>query len=106
MPEVRVNDESPRSQDGIGAICEALIECVGADYGTRTRNPRITSTVRYQLRQVGGCHQLSDGIDPASTYGAGVVVGVGVGVSVARDASLATLSTNCENSAGSSGAPT
>jgi len=33
-----------------------------------------------------------------------VVVGVGVGV--ARDASLATLSTNCENSAGSSNAPT
>jgi hypothetical protein len=24
-----------------------------ADHGTRTRNPRITSTVRYQLRQVG-----------------------------------------------------
>ena len=26
----------------------------GADYRTRTCNPRITSTVRYQLRQVGG----------------------------------------------------
>ena len=24
-----------------------------ADHGTRTRNPRITSAVRYQLRQVG-----------------------------------------------------
>ena len=26
-----------------------------ADHGTRTRNPRITSAVRYQLRQVGSC---------------------------------------------------
>jgi hypothetical protein len=26
---------------------------LGADHGTRTRNPRITSAVRYQLRQVG-----------------------------------------------------
>ena len=25
----------------------------GADQGTRTPNPRITSAVRYQLRQVG-----------------------------------------------------
>ncbi len=85
-----------------------------ADYGTRTRNPRITSTVRYQLRQVGGCPTslAMAAVDPDSgrpAQDAGVLVGVGVGVGLSvalYDASLEAVSTNDENSEGSSSAPT
>ncbi len=90
-------------------IAEKLPHTDRADYGTRTRNPRITSTVRYQLRQVGGRHQLTDGIIPTTNYGVGVAVGLADGVGVSFDcceASLSTVSTNCENSCGSSSAPT
>ena len=39
-----------------------------AGYGTRTRNPRITSTVRYQLRQAGSARQSTGA--PAVTWSA------------------------------------